>query len=286
MRTYVPDSEVVFREANGLRLACLESGPADGPLVLMFHGFPDTARTWDLVRPALAARGFRVVCLYQRGYAPSEIPADGRYDARVLGEDALALMDACGAEQAVLIGHDWGTQNVYSAGAMAPERVRHAVTVAIPYPTTIRPTLGKVWGVRHFLTLRMPGAARRFARDDFAAVDDLYRRWSPGFEWPESEYASVKNSFSSPGSLHAALGFYRALTVRPPEFLFGRQQYGATVIGGLTDGVATAEDFERSKKAWEPGRCAVHLLPGGHFLHREHPEAFEALLVEVLAPFA
>jgi hypothetical protein len=68
MRTYIPESNVSFVEANGLRFGFLAEG--DGPLVLLMHGFPDTPHTWDHVRPALAAAGFRAVSPFMRGYAP------------------------------------------------------------------------------------------------------------------------------------------------------------------------------------------------------------------------
>src|SRR5437870_836166 len=107
--------------ANGLSFEVIEEG--QGPLVLLLHGFPDTPQTWDQVRPALAAAGFRAASPFMRGYAPSEIPADGRYDAETLGRDAVALIEALGAESAVVVGHDWGATAAYAAASLAPERV-------------------------------------------------------------------------------------------------------------------------------------------------------------------
>jgi pimeloyl-ACP methyl ester carboxylesterase len=65
---------------NGVELKYLEEG--HGTLVLLLHGFPDTALTWDRTIRLLADRGFRAVALFQRGYFPSEIPADGDYTVR------------------------------------------------------------------------------------------------------------------------------------------------------------------------------------------------------------
>ena len=62
-------------EANGLKFAYLEQGT--GPLVLLVHGFPDTAHTWRDVMPAIAEAGFRAVAPFTRGYKPTEIPKDG-----------------------------------------------------------------------------------------------------------------------------------------------------------------------------------------------------------------
>src|SRR3990172_9400038 len=91
-------------QANGVRFATIEAG--DGPLVLCLHGFPDHARSFRHQLPALAAAGFRTVAPFMRGYAPTAIPADGRYQSAVLALDAVELIAALGYEY--LFGHDWG----------------------------------------------------------------------------------------------------------------------------------------------------------------------------------
>jgi pimeloyl-ACP methyl ester carboxylesterase len=83
-----------FVDAGGLRFGYLEQGT--GPLVLLVHGFPDTAHTWDATMPALAAAGYRAVAPFTRGYHPTAIPADGAYDTDTLGNDVIALIDALG----------------------------------------------------------------------------------------------------------------------------------------------------------------------------------------------
>src|SRR5262245_21138100 len=97
-------ADVLYVSANGVRFAYFEEGR--GPLVLLVHGFPDTAHTWDDVRPALAKRGYRAVSVFTRGYWPTEVPADGRYDAETLGRDLLALIEALGETSAIVVGHD------------------------------------------------------------------------------------------------------------------------------------------------------------------------------------
>ena len=103
--------------ANGVDFAYLACG--SGPLALCLHGFPDSAHTWRHLLPMLAEAGFRAVAPFMRGYAPSSVPPDGRYQTGVLAADALALHDALGAEQqAVIIGHDWGAvATFYGHGA-------------------------------------------------------------------------------------------------------------------------------------------------------------------------
>src|SRR5580704_11780688 len=94
-----------FVDANGLKFAYLEEGT--GPLVLLLHGFPDTAHTWDDLRPQLAAAGFRAVSPFTRGYHPTGVP-DRDATQETLARDALALIEALGESSAVVVGHDWG----------------------------------------------------------------------------------------------------------------------------------------------------------------------------------
>ncbi len=128
-----------YAEANGLRFAYLEEG--SGPLALMLHGFPDTAHTWDDVRPRIAAKGYRAVSPFMRGYHPSGVPAEDA-DQETLARDPLALIEALGADRAVLIGHDWASAATYGAAALGPERVTKLITIAIPHPATLVPTPG------------------------------------------------------------------------------------------------------------------------------------------------
>src|ERR1700743_3421430 len=150
---------IQFVDANGRKFAYLEEGT--GPLVLMLHGFPDTAHTWDHLRSRIAAKGYRAVSPFMRGYHPTEIP-DRDADQETLARDALALVDALGASEAAVIGHDWGASGAYVASALGRERVKKLFFLAIPHPATLRPTLKKLWGVRHFAMYKLPGAPERF----------------------------------------------------------------------------------------------------------------------------
>src|SRR5919109_5249948 len=99
--------ETLRVRAGDITFSALAWGPADGPLALCLHGFPDTARTWRHLLPRLAEAGFRAVAPWLRGYAPSGMPADGRFGTAALAEDANALHQALGGdERAVVVGHD------------------------------------------------------------------------------------------------------------------------------------------------------------------------------------
>ena len=114
------DTELAFRLAG------------DGPLIVLLHGFPDTAETWETSQVVLAKSGYKSAALHLRGYPPSGIPKNGDYSIRALADDALALIDHLGSERAAIIGHDWGATAAYTTAALYPDRLDCIVAVAIP----------------------------------------------------------------------------------------------------------------------------------------------------------
>jgi pimeloyl-ACP methyl ester carboxylesterase len=277
-RSYNADPRVLFVDANGQRFGYLEEG--EGPLVLLIHGFPDTAHSWDAVRPALAAAGYRAVSPFTRGYAPTSIP-DRDPDSRTLGHDVLALIEALGEERAVVVGHDWGADAAYAAANLGPSKISKLVTVAIPYPAGIKPTLHLAWMLRHFIGLRLPGALGRFMANDFESVDDLVRRWSPSWQFTAEDLDAVKNAFAAPGSANAALGYYRGAKLPPPRDLARKIAIPTLSVAGADDPGVSPEDYESVRRKFT-GDYRVATIPGGHFCHNESPDAFNAVLLEFL----
>ena len=268
-----------FVDANGLRFAYLSEG--SGPLVLLLHGFPDTPYTWDRVMPEIARAGFRAVAPFMRGYHPTQIPADRAYDSDTLGRDVLALIEALGETQAIVIGHDWGALAAYTAASLAPERVQKLVTVAIPHPRSLKPTPALAWKMRHFVALRRKRAAQRLARDNFAYVDELVRRWSPAWKnVPADETAHVKQVLAQPGCAEAACSYYAALRPRLPRALRAPIRVPTISFAGEHDNLVPRA-YEKARHCFAASYEVVQ-VPGGHFMHREHPIEFITELVRVL----
>lgn len=119
----------------------------EGPLVLAFHGFPDTPHTWKELGPHLAAKGFRVVAPFMRGYAPTEAPQTDTV-SRELGLDVVGLANALTSEPAHLVGSDWGAEAVYAAVGLEPTRFKTLHRAAV------KPSL------RHF-SLELKRASQR-----------------------------------------------------------------------------------------------------------------------------
>ena len=271
-----PTSAVQYIEANGLRFAFIAQGK--GPLVLLLHGFPDTAHTWDHVRPLIARKGYRVVSPFMRGYRPTEVPAEDA-DGETLARDALALIDALGEKEAILVGHDWGAAAVYGAASLEPEKVRKLIALAIPHPATLKPTPTQLWGARHFFAYKIPGAAGRFARNDFAALRKILLRWSPKWSPTDADLVATLECFADRASLDAAFGYYRKLSFVPEPFLRPKIRVPTVVFSGLDDPNVSRADYERARKKFT-GEYVIEEMPGGHFLHLEHPALFAEKLLK------
>ena len=268
-------SAIQHVDANGIRFAYFEEG--DGPLVLLLHGFPDTAHTWDAVRPRIAERGYRAVSPFMRGYHPTEVPTRDT-DADTMADDVAALIEALGAKSAIVIGHDWGASAAYNAAARHPDRVEQLITLAIPHPAAVRPSLGLLWGVRHFFFYKLPGAAGRFAKNDFAALDEIYARWSPGWRPPPEELEPARACFSNRASLDAAFGYYRTLSPILPSYLKTKIVMPSVAFAGTDDPILSPAAYHGARHMFASD-YAVEEVPGGHFLHREHPEVFAERLL-------
>jgi pimeloyl-ACP methyl ester carboxylesterase len=282
--------------ANGLRFATLEAG--DGPLVLCLHGFPDHARSFRHQLPALAAAGFRAVAPFMRGYAPSDVPADGPYQSAVLGQDAAAMVEALGYRRAAVVGHDWGAVAAYGAAILAPERVARLVTAAVPHgpalPTAFLTNYEQQRRSWYMFFFQTPLAEMAVAHDDFRFLERLWADWSPGWRWPAEEMAALKETFRQPGVLPAALGYYRQ-TLDPlrqrPELAEaqGRVQMEAVTmptlyVHGARDGCIGVELVEGMGALFPAGLETLIVADAGHFVHQERPDAVNAKLLEFLGP--
>jgi pimeloyl-ACP methyl ester carboxylesterase len=281
--------------ADGVEFACLCEGPAEGPLALCLHGFPDTAHTWRHLLPRLAEAGYRAVAPYLRGYSPSSIPKDGRYDTGTLALDACALHEALGGtSDAVLVGHDWGAIATYAALAYQPGRWRRGVTAAVAPLASMGDRffsydqLQRSWYVFLF---QLPFAEHAVSRDEYAFIDRLWAEWSPGYDgtW---DAAQVKKALATPEHLTAAIGYYRAMFAGPPEdpSAAAAAEAAATVapqptlyLHGTDDGAMGIETIGPVTDHLAPGSEMAVVEGAGHFLHLERPDEVNDRILAFLA---
>ncbi|MBW8484821.1 alpha/beta fold hydrolase [Actinomadura parmotrematis] len=124
---------------SGLRMHVAEAG--EGPLVLLLHGFPECWYSWRHQLTALAEAGFHAVAPDQRGYARTGGPKEtDQYTMLHLVGDAVGLIDALGAETAVVAGHDWGAPVAWATAQLRPDKVRGVIGLSVPHrPRASRP---------------------------------------------------------------------------------------------------------------------------------------------------
>jgi len=273
----------------------LEAGA--GPLALCLHGFPDDARTWRHQMLVLVEAGYHVVAPFMRGYGPTGQPADGRYDAMALGEDVAALLEALDARDAVVIGHDWGAAATYFGALLAAPRVRAIVTLAVPYGPGFFRALREDYAQQrrswYMVFFQHALAEEALAREDFAFIERLWRDWSPGWTPPREALEAVKETFRHPGTVAAALGYYRAsmgpVFDAPPEQLDGMLAgmglpiaAPALYLHGADDG-CIGRELAGGMDAFFPAGLRTEILPGaGHFLHQERPDEVNRLVLDFL----
>ena len=185
-----------FIDVNGVRLRVVDAGPDDGPVVILAHGFPELAFSCRRQIPALAAAGYRVLAPDQRGYGGSSRPeAIEAYDIAALTGDLVGLIDAVGAEQAAIVGHDWGATVAWSVPLLHPERV--AAVAGLSVPPVPRPqtppteAYRRIFGDNFFYVLyfQQPGVAdAELAADPRAAL----LRMLGGMRAPTDEASALR----------------------------------------------------------------------------------------------
>jgi epoxide hydrolase 4 len=203
--------------ANGITLHTVMAGPADGPLVILLHGFPEFWYGWRRQLMPLAAAGLRVAAPDQRGYNLSDKPqGSAAYRLDVLADDVLGLADALGRRRFAVVGHDWGGVVAWHLAGRNPERVSHAAILNAPHPATLRRyaathplQLAKSWYVAYFQLPLLPELLLRAG--NFRILERVLRQTSAAGTFAAEDLRAYRESWRQPGALGAALNWYRAL---------------------------------------------------------------------------
>ena len=287
-------SETASITVSGVDFGYLAAG-STGPLALCLHGFPDSAHTWRHLLPQLAAAGYRAIAPFQRGYAPTTVALDGRYQTGVLAMDAIGFHQALGGDEpGVIIGHDWGAVATHGAAVHEPQRWSKVISMAVPPGPAVGialiTNLAQLKRSWYMFFIQHGLADLVVAADDLAFIDMLWADWSPGFDGA-TDAAHVKDCLRDPGHLAAALGYYRAslgdgyvdpALVDVQTATQGVPTQPMLYLHGRDDGCIGVE-VATSARATVSTNVSIEILDDcGHFLHLERPDAVNQRIMEFL----
>jgi pimeloyl-ACP methyl ester carboxylesterase len=180
-------------ERNGVGIHVSEHGPADGPLIVMLHGFPELGWSWRHQIPALAEAGYHLYVPDLRGFGLSDSPeAVEDLDVIEHAADVLALIDHAGRDTAVVIGHDWGADVAWKTAWMHPDRVSAVCGISVPYVRRahaaplglLREGLGDDFYIVWFQEV---GPAEEALSKDVRRTMSTKRQWDPAWAANENE---------------------------------------------------------------------------------------------------
>jgi pimeloyl-ACP methyl ester carboxylesterase len=276
------------QQLSNISLHLEDSAATRAPVVLCLHGFPDSIRTWDALRPELEAAGYRVIVPALPGYAPSGLQTDNDYRVPTLARTFVELLDSLKLEQVHVVGHDWGAVIAYALANLAPQRVASMLTAAVPHPRALRPHPAQLrlsWYMAYF---QLPGAASRVAANNLQFLDRLWQVWSPQWKYTQADIQPVKEALGQRPHLQAALDYYRAIpkallapgATRDLQLVFARTSVPTRCVAGVDDGCMRLASFDSSAAAFSGPYDLLPMAQAGHFMHREQPAAFAAAVLD------
>lgn len=271
---------------SGLTFTADVAGPADGPLVLLLHGFPESRHSWRAALPALANAGYRAVAPDQRGYSPGARPdpADlSNYAFDKLVNDAIEIVAAAGHDgrRFHLVGHDWGGQVSWGVAAAHSRRLASLTIMSRPHPKSFRRALEKPDGEqkkrsRHHRAFLDAETGKLLLADDARRLrDGLFGQGVPAAAM--DEHLSV---LGNPAAMEAALAWYRANVGLAADI--GTIEVPTLYIWGDVD-ATVGPDAAHGTGEFVSGAFTMKVLPGvGHFVMDQAPaKAVELLLAHL-----
>lgn len=264
----------------------VDAGPADGPVVILLHGFPQLNSSWKDVIPILTARGYRCLAPNQRGYSPGARPSRRRdYRVAELVGDVRTLIDSAGAQRVHLVGHDFGALVTWFAAAEIPDRLATASTFSTPHAgggltamMTSRQAFAS-WYIGLFQLPRLPERIFMGRRGSAEVLSKFLRAHGQSAEYAERDARAM----AAPGAFTAAVNWYRAMPMNG-FFRLMRTKITVPTMHVFSDG----DTFLSPKGAYASGRYVsgeyrFETLPGvSHWIPDEAPDAAAELLLEWL----
>jgi pimeloyl-ACP methyl ester carboxylesterase len=204
-------------DAGVLNVGYLEAGPANGPPMILLHGWPYDVHAFDEVTPILAAQGYRVIVPYLRGFGPTRLlSADTMRNGQpaALAQDAIDLMDALKIERAVIGGFDWGGRTADVLAALWPERVKGLVAVSgyligsqAAGKQPLPPEAEYQWWYQFYFST--PRGALGYARNTHAFAKLIWKLASPQWKFDDATFKQSAAALDNPDHVAITIHNYR-----------------------------------------------------------------------------
>lgn len=285
--------EHCFIQTNHITLHTVLAGPADGPPVILLHGFPEFWFGWRKQIPYLAQQGFRVIVPDQRGYNLSDKPRPlAAYHLDELAKDVTGLMDALGYQDVFLAGHDWGGVVGWWLAVHQPQRLRKMAILNVPYPTVAVEAIRagnkaqrrKNWYV---LAFQLPWLAERgFRGQNKGEGRNILLRTSHKETFKPEELIVYEHAWHKPGVVTAMLNWYRAnfrtflMLPHPPP---GSIQTPTLMLWGEQDRALGKELAPPTIELCADGRL-LFFPDASHWLQHDEASAVNRHLVQFFQP--
>lgn len=266
---------------GGLTFDVRDEGPLDGDPVLLLHGFPERASSWDAVAARLHAAGLRTVAPDQRGYSPRARPRTRwAYRASELVADVAALADEVGRPVHV-VGHDWGAHVGWLLAARHPERVRSLTAASVPHPGAFLAACRRAGQLRlswYFLLFMVPFLPEWSARHRSAKFDLELRKGG----MTDDDVARFRREVVEYGALPGGLGWYRAIPFHPPGWARLQVSVPTTHVWSDGDVALTRLGAELSERFVTAPYELVVLEGVSHWIPNQAPDALaDAVLARI-----
>ena len=271
--------------ANGLDFEVFESGQGER-LALLLHGFPEHAISWRHQAPALAAMGYRVWAVNQRGYGGSSVPPAVRdYAIDNLVADVAALIDASGAKKVTLVGHDWGALVAWVFAARKARPLGKLVIMNVPHPLCFKREIEtnpkqkrKSWYIAFFQIPWLPETL--LARNGGAPIAKMLRQSSANRNaFPDDVVAIYKANAARKGGMRAMINWYRAamIDLRTARDLSAVIDTPTLIVWGMQD-VAIEASCLNGTDAYVRDLKIVRLPKASHWVQVDAPDEVNAEL--------
>jgi pimeloyl-ACP methyl ester carboxylesterase len=254
-----------------------DGGPADGGIVVLLHGFPQTARSWDAVCERLHQHGHRTLTFDQRGYAPGARPR-GRFAYRMseLVSDVAALITATGAAPVHLVGHDWGAGVAWSVASRHPSLVSTLTAVSVPHPVAfLRSMLSSGQAVRsYYMALFQIPWLPEFVLRQPKLLEQILGRTGMTAE----QIRTVQDDVVRGGALTGGLNWYRALPFASPGYI-GKVGIPTTYVWSTGDSALGRRGAELCER-YVTGPYRLQILDSTHWIPEERSAELSDIILD------